>query len=216
MAIEKVDVLIVGKGDQTSNTTSAHVFTSNNVVATWDSGTSYSTGNCVEYLGNAYRSLANSNLNNTPSTSPSQWEVVYLGVKDGDFALQVAGANSDLLIRKNAVWVSLLNAQLTASIPANTSNFVWLTIPLTVGRFGFMNYSTTRGTSYRSGTANVASDGTVGPTGAGFMEFGVQEFGTPGIVFSAQVTGTNIELLATTDNSDANPTILKYTIKEWS
>jgi Collagen triple helix repeat (20 copies) len=40
---------------------------------TYSSSTTYSTGTVVYYNGSAYISLVNSNTNNTPSSSPTQW-----------------------------------------------------------------------------------------------------------------------------------------------
>jgi hypothetical protein len=44
-----------------------------NTVGVYSSGTTYALGNVVEYSNTAYVSLVASNLNHTPSSSPSQW-----------------------------------------------------------------------------------------------------------------------------------------------
>ena len=47
----------------------------------YSSGTTYSAGQAVTYLGIIYTSLINGNIGNTPSTSPSDWAVAALGAE---------------------------------------------------------------------------------------------------------------------------------------
>jgi hypothetical protein len=44
----------------------------------WDSGTTYSSGDLVNYNGDYYISIANSNLNNIPASQPTKWSEVAL------------------------------------------------------------------------------------------------------------------------------------------
>jgi len=47
-----------------------------NFQGAWSSATVYSTGDAVFYNGSSFISLANSNLNSQPSTSPAQWSLL--------------------------------------------------------------------------------------------------------------------------------------------
>lgn len=145
MALEKIDVLALGRGNLTDNSNAIIAFSSNNIVALWDIGTSYSQYNVIEYSGRVYRSKINANLANQPDTSPNQWETLYIGVKDGDVAFVIQGATSTILQRAGGVWVdlgrtpiaiSLVDGQLT---PADAIVFVgsdksWAKIEATVRR----------------------------------------------------------------------------------
>jgi hypothetical protein len=48
------------------------------VQPTYSSSTTYSKGSTVSYSGSQYVSLVNSNLDNTPSSSPTQWGILYV------------------------------------------------------------------------------------------------------------------------------------------
>jgi hypothetical protein len=48
-----------------------------NSAQAWASGTTYSSGQLVNYSGNVYASLANGNVGHTPSSSPTWWYATY-------------------------------------------------------------------------------------------------------------------------------------------
>src|SRR5262245_20484277 len=50
----------------------------------WDSGTTYATGECVTFDGGAYASRVDSNLNNSPDSSPDEWQLISEAGADGD------------------------------------------------------------------------------------------------------------------------------------
>lgn len=50
-----------------------------NWSGSWSSLTTYQKGNVVEYTGSSYVSLTSDNLNNTPGSSPSNWELMMQG-----------------------------------------------------------------------------------------------------------------------------------------
>lgn len=52
-------------------------------LTTWQSGTTYATGNVVIYLGIVYQSLINANTNNNPLSSPSDWSITIGGAATG-------------------------------------------------------------------------------------------------------------------------------------
>ena len=94
MATQKIDAIILGRGPATDNTNSPAIFTSNAIVVHYSSLTTYAQYNCVESSGNMWRSKVAGNIGNTPSSSPSFWERLYSGTKDGDFVFVIgAGAS---------------------------------------------------------------------------------------------------------------------------
>jgi hypothetical protein len=64
-----------------------------NAPASWSSGTTYPANEIVSYGGQTYRSLVSSNLGNTPSSSPSQWTLLYANI----------GGNYDVTIRRGVL-----------------------------------------------------------------------------------------------------------------
>lgn len=50
---------------------------------TWSATTAYTTNSVVSYAGVNYKSISEFNLNNTPSSSPTKWEVTNAGVAFG-------------------------------------------------------------------------------------------------------------------------------------
>lgn len=97
----------------------------------YSSGTTYSIGQCVISSGIIYISIVNSNLGNTPASSPTDWSgLAALGANNiftGTTTLSLAGGNT----------ISLLNAQANAApITGNsgTQTFYTYTVPAnTVG-----------------------------------------------------------------------------------
>lgn len=116
MALEKFDILALGRGNLTDNSNAAIVFSSNNIVALWLNPTTYAQYNVVEYSGKVYRSKIAGNVGNQPDISPGQWETMYSGVKDGDVAIVVNGAQSTTLQRRAGVWVNSADAYTTVAL----------------------------------------------------------------------------------------------------
>jgi len=116
LALEKIDVLALGRGNLTDNTNAILAFSANNLVDFWDVGISYGQYNVVEYSGRVYRSKVVGNLANQPDLSPNQWETLYIGPKDGDFAFVIAGANSTILQRVAGAWSNLGAAPATVAL----------------------------------------------------------------------------------------------------
>jgi hypothetical protein len=103
VAVQKSDILILGQGGLTDNSQGSVLITANNAVAYWLNTTTYSQFNVVEYAGSMYRSKIFSNVGNQPSTSPSDWQVLYRNPKDGDFAFTI-GSGATILQRELSVW----------------------------------------------------------------------------------------------------------------
>ena len=219
MAKQKIDGIILGKGAINANTTSSQQFASASTMGPWNVSTSYPADAMVEYLDKYYRSLHATNLGNTPSTSLADWEVFSLTAQDGDVAFIVGGITSDIMIRNNGLWISLLGIQLFFSLADNTPSQMWLSILASVAKSATIEYTIDRGANSRRGTLRYESDGTPGPTGASLSDSNVVDIGPGdvGVTFSSQVDGTGllVQLLADTDNQAMTAT-LKYVLRGWS
>ncbi len=104
MATQKIDSILLGRGALNDNAYSPAFFTSNSPVDYWSNSTTYAQYNCVEHGGIVYRSKTAGNLGNTPSSSPANWEVLYKGTKDGDFAV-IIGSGATLMQRQGGFWL---------------------------------------------------------------------------------------------------------------
>jgi hypothetical protein len=202
VALNKVDVLSIGRGSLVDNTNAAIVFTSNNPVITWSSLTNYAQYNCVEYASKVYRSKIAGNLNNQPNISPNQWEVLYSGTKDGDIAVVVAGSGSNLYQRVLGVWSALGGTPATIALndnqvtPADAIVFVGLS-----SAWAKIEYTIRRGAGHarkRKGELNIlnntiVTDLTYGHT---FMDFGTDI----GVSLTVVPSGTNVAVKYTSTN----------------
>jgi len=131
---------------------------------------------------------------------------------DGDVYIRIAGANSNILIKRNGTWVGLVNVAINVTIPDNTTDFVWLSMPAAAARFMKINYGIIRNAGSQSGEIGTINDLAT----ADIAEYGLNELGTDvGVTFNAQINGANIELLATTDSQGVSAA-LKYLIRNWS
>lgn len=266
MAKQKIDGLLIGRGNLTSNARSTFAFSSSLAVGAWNntlsypieavveysnyyyrsivnfgsfsnwSGfTTYSVGDTVRYNSIYYVSLQNSNLNQQPDISPlywsavlptnqSYWELLHTAVKDGDIAAIVPGsspnANSDIMVRNNGVWVSLVNNPQVVTLMDNTLGQMFLSIPLAVANGATLEVSIDRPPNLRRSNLRYESDGTVGPAGVSLSEYNVVDIGAGnvGVTFTAQVNGlgTAVEILADTDSQIGAPIFVKYIIKGWA
>ena len=216
MALEKIDVLALGRGNLTDNSNAAIVFSANNFVALWDSGVTYAQYNVVEYSGKVYRSKVASNLANQPDTSPNQWETLYIGVKDGDIAYVVAGNASDVIQRIGGIWRDLGGAPVTVALvdgqvsPADALVFLgsdrsWAKIEYTLRRGIGQNRK-------RKGVYEVLNDN------ASDVEYS-HAFTDIGSDIEVSVTwsmaGGNVHMQYTSV-SEGNAIEFKYTLKGWS
>lgn len=131
---------------------------------------------------------------------------------DGDVYFKIAGANSDMFLKRNGAWISLLGLSLTASIPDNSSGNVWFAIPAAVARFMKVEYGAIRGANRQRGTLSVTNDGTT----AAVSRFGIVEIGSDvGLTLDAQVSGANLQLLADADSQGSGLT-LDFVVRSWS
>lgn len=162
MALEKIDVLALGRGNLTDNSNAAIAFSANNLVATWSGAEVYAQYNVVEYSGRMYRSKIAGNTANQPDTSPNEWETLYITPKDGDLAVVVASGSSTVLQRVNGVWNPLTPSPITVALvdgqvaPADAVVFLG-----TSKAFAKLNYTLRRGSGQgrrRRGSFNALND----------------------------------------------------------
>lgn len=215
MAIQKFDGLLIGKGNILSNGSSARQLTSSAPMAVYSAALSYSADAMVEYSGSYYRSISNGNLGNTPSSVSSYWELYSQDVKDGDIAFIVAGVFSDIMIRTNTRWLSILNLPLSGSLNDNTTGQVLIEVPISVARGGVVDYSVQRGVNERRGTIRYQSNGSiVNISDHGIIDVGA---GDVGVTWDAQldVGLTKIQIIGDTD-SQGTPASVKYTLRGWA
>jgi hypothetical protein len=216
MALEKIDVLALGRGNLTDNTNAIISFSSNNIVALWSSGTTYAQYNVVEYSGRVYRSKVVSNTANQPDISPNQWETLYIGVKDGDIAYVVNGANSSVLQRQAGLWRDLAGQPATvALIDGQASPAVAITFLGSDHSWAQVRYTIRRGSSFgreRRGTYNVLNDNiSVVEYDHEYNEIGLDV----GVTASWQMVSGNVQLVYTSI-SEGNPIELRFTIQGWN
>lgn len=216
MALEKIDVLALGRGNLTDNSNAAVAFSSNNAVALWSSGITYAQYNVVEYSGRVYRSKVASNLANQPDTSPSQWETLYLGVKDGDVAFVINGGASTILQRAGGVWGDLGNAPATVALvdgqlsPADAVVFLgsdksWALIQATIRRGSGQGRK-------RVSLYNVLNDNVSDVEyDHKFTDIGADI----NVTFTWTMAGGNVHMQYTSV-SEGNAIEMKYTIKGWT
>jgi hypothetical protein len=161
MAKNKIDVLSIGRGGLQDSSNAVHGFSSNNTVAVWAGGNTYAQYNTVEYGTKIYRSKVAGNIGNQPDTSPNQWETLYDGVKDGDFAFVYAGASSTTLQRANGLWASINGVPVPVSlVDGQLVPAVAFSYPATFRRAEII-FSITRGADARikEGKWTVLNDG---------------------------------------------------------
>lgn len=219
MSTKKLDSLIIGKGSALSNGTSTEFFVSTVPLATWNSGTTYGVDACAEYAGSIYRSLVGSNTGNTPSSNPSDWEILIETAQDGMVAVIVAGANSGLDVRGGGEWGSLSNQPLSTTLGNNQSAALAFRIPYASQHSATIEYTITRGTNYQKGTLRYAANGNIGESGVQLSAYDIVDIG-PGnvnVLFDADIDGTGnyVEIRYNSDNSGPTGT-MTYTIVGWN
>jgi hypothetical protein len=167
----------------------------------------------VQKIGKIW--LGNGDLTGTPYSEISAGSAAPNPIdgSDGDVYVRVAGANSNFFVKRSGAWEPMVEVAVTATLPDNTSNFVWLTLVAAAAQFLKIEYGISRGANFRSGEMSVLNDLVT----AGVSEYGVQNLGAGdvGVDLDAQVSGSNLQLLATTDSQGISAS-LKYFIRSWS
>ena len=226
MSKQKVDGLLIGRGDLTSNARTSFIFASSYQLGPWFNNLAYPIEAVAEYSGKYWRVIAaglGSGPNPTPDTDPTHWEIHHPQIKDGDIAAIVPGTSpnpaSDTMIRNNGVWTSLIGLPILIVLADNTLGQTFLSIPLALASGATFEVTIDRFPNKRRMNLRYVSDGTVGPTGASISEYNDQDIGAGdvGVTFNAQVNGggTAVDILADTDSQPAIPILVKYTFKGW-
>ena len=220
MAIQKVESLLIGGNDLITNTSSCFVFTSVLSVQTHNVLQPYITNSVVEYDGKYWKAIQNLPVgpNATPDVDTANWVLLYKQVKDGDVAHIVSGANSNIEIRKNGIWLSLLDAPIEGSLTNNATGQLLISFPILTSRAATIEYYIENNSAYRTGTLRYISNSIAGPTGVSLSDNGIVDIGGDvGITFDAQVDGLGANVQLTYDSSVVGPPgLIKYLITRWS
>lgn len=129
---------------------------------------------------------------------------------DGDIYFKVAGANSDVFIKRDGAWESLIGLPLTTTLTDNATTTI-ITVPAAAARYLKLDYLIQRGSDYRSGqfaTVNDSSD-------ANISDFGQSLIGDTGVTFDAVISGTDLLIQATLTNTGSNASLV-YKFQNWS
>lgn len=188
-------------------------------MGVWSSSFGYAVNNCVEYGGQVFRSLQNSNTNNTPAAGSAYWQLILTSTKDGDVCFVVLGASSDINLRVNGTWISVTSVPIVFSLTNNVSDQLVAQFPLASARAAVGEYSISNNGPYRTGELRWNSNGVVGDTGVALSDSNVVDVGGDvGITFDADVdvTGTYVELTYSSTNLNASPATMKLTLQRFS
>jgi hypothetical protein len=177
----------------------------------WDSGTTYAKNDSVSLDGTSYVSRVDSNLNNSPDSSPTEWQVLSIGTpgEQGDpgssdvvgtstTSLEIGtGSKAFTVVETNRGWG--VGARLRASSAANVANWMEGVIASYSGTSLSLTVDLVGGSgTHADWTFNIAGEpGEDGAPGANGSD------GADGVVQSI-VAGTGV----TVDDTDpANPII---------
>lgn len=216
LALQKIDVLALGRGNLTDNSGAVIMFTANNLVGIWAGGTTYAQYNVVEYSGRVFRSKIAGNLGNQPDVSPNEWETLYVGPKDGDVAIILDGANSSISQRISSNWTVSGNTTVIVALadgqvsPADAFVFVGSNLA-----FAKVEYTLKRGTGEgrkRKGLFNVLNDtATTVEYDHQFTDIGADV----NVYMFWDMSGGNVRLRYTS-GAEAVAIELKYTLQGWT
>jgi hypothetical protein len=215
MATQKTDLLIVGKGDIRNNADSAIVFSSNILVGAWDLAVTYVAGNVVEYSGYLYRCLL-TNTNSTPSLVNADWEVLLAGPKDGDIALIVNGATSNMQQRQSGMWVSSYDVPVTMNlVDGQLTPAVAITFLGNAFNYADFIYTIKRGPLHgrkRKGEMTILNDGS---TALDYSNEWTDIGSDVNVVLTPVMNAGNVEIQYTSA-AEGIVISLKYLLKGWS
>lgn len=97
----------------------------------------------------------------------------------------------------------------SATVPDNTSGQLVFQVPHASYQFLVVDYSVVRGADRSVGTLYITTNGTIASIAPVFTDLG-----TPGVTFTADVSGANVRLLANTTATGSSAD-LKYAMKRW-
>jgi len=137
-----------------TNTTAISALQATSFQGAWSSTTTYSQGASVDYSGAIYVSLVNNNLNNTPSSSPTDWAPTGSSPNyQGAWSSSTAYTTGQTVSVGSTLYIALQNS--TNENPASTTGY-WQVLSNTSYYYGAWSNST----AYPAG-AEVSYNGTV-------------------------------------------------------
>jgi len=129
---------------------------------------------------------------------------------DGDGYIRSSGVLSDIYLKRNGVWNSLLGTPLSVTLANNTTATAFQ-FPFAVFPSMTVEYTVTRGTNIRQGTLKVLNDGLTAVLNDGNInDLGA---GNVGVNFSASISGSNVDISYTSDNQPGPTITLQYTLR---
>jgi hypothetical protein len=220
VALQKIDILSLGRGSLTSNANAVVAFSSNSKVDYWKAGTTYNQFNIVEYNSKIYRSKTALNTGNAPDSNPNDWETMYTGVKDGDIAFVFAGNSSSIMQRINDSWVELTPRPIEISLTdgaVNQEAVVFLASEYDWAKIDYVLHRNSGTERKRRGSMNILSDSLVSN-----VEYD-HEFNEIGddvnVDLYLTLEGGNVKLKYTSGGvlgtPEGVPISLKYTLSGW-
>lgn len=220
MALQKIDILSLGRGALTSNSSAIVAFSSNSAVVYWSSGTTYGQFNVVEYNSKIYRSKIVSNTGNQPDLNPNSWETLYGGVKDGDVAFIFNGNSSSIMQRINDTWTELVPRPIEISLldgAVDQEAVIFLASEFDWAKIDYILHRDSGTERKRRGTMNVLSDPL---TSAVEYDHEFNEIGTDvNVDLYLVLESGNVKLKYTSGGllgaPEGVPITLKYTLSGW-
>lgn len=220
MALQKIDILSLGRGNLTSNANAIVAFSSNSAVDYWDVSISYGQYNIVEYNSKIYRSKTAANTGNQPDSSPNSWETMYSGTKDGDVAFVFNGNSSSIMQRINDTWTEIVPRPLEISLvdgAINQEAVVFLASEYDWAKIEYILHRNSGTERKRRGSMNILSDST---TSNVEYDHEFNEIGTDvNVDLFLTLEGGNVKLKYTSGgllgSPEGVPISLKYTLSGW-
>lgn len=214
MAIQKTDALSLGKGGLLDSAQSMVLFASTNYILSWSGSTTYTSSQMVEYSSTIWRCITG-NFNSIPSTTNSNWELVYKNVKDGDVCFVISGITSNITQRINGEWKSYKDVSIKLTLsdgqlsPATAFSFVGNLLKVAT-----FDYSIKRGFSEnrkRKGVMTVLNNG----TDALNYDHEFVELGDDVNTWITPIISAGTVQFQYTSGSEGEPITLEYILKGW-
>lgn len=135
----------------------------NNFVGVYSAATTYSIGQSVFYNGSYYISLVNSNLNNTPNSSPSQWSSLSVSVSGEFIATSYNETFVAVTSTSNATTVNCETGNVFSHTLTENTTFTFSNPPASGTAYGFTIKLTAGGTHTITWPASVDWAGGTAP-----------------------------------------------------
>jgi len=157
--------------------------------------------------GTAWSSTGGGGGGGTPGSPSGSIQFNTGGVFTGNAAL--TWDNSGKVLNLNGLAIRALSSSISL-IDNQVAPLTALSFPVATFNFSIIEYSLTRSTSKQVGMLFIANDGTSATLAGPFADLNSDT----GIVFSALVTGGNVELQYTSSSTGFNAAF-RYSIRQW-